>query len=130
MKYKVGDEVIVNDNYYVDALRSKVGKILCVVKEDAYDYVVQFDEKISLHTHRCYSYSLGVAIDFSERSRFFIEDEISLCDKNLEKIRNKQREKLKKKMKDIDPFEEEDWLEEKVEYTKKLKKYKEFKYEI
>jgi hypothetical protein len=132
MKYKVGDMVIVKSDYGNNNkpwifFRSKIGTILCVVKEDKYDYVVQFD-KIYPGAHSCLSNTLGLKIDPSGRSRFFMEDEIIPYDKNLEFIRNKQKEEIKKKMRYIDPFEEENWLEENIKYNKNknLKSYKKF----
>lgn len=115
-KFKIGDKVIVKDNYCFKEFVNKVGEI---VFEENYSLLVKFETRFSDHQHNGNS---NEYVDYEHKSRWFYPDEIELYDPVEIEKRLKEIEELRLKYKDIDPYGEEDWLEEAFDGEKKKKK--------
>jgi hypothetical protein len=116
--FKIGDIVIVKNNYHISELVLKIGKII-FFKYSNNTILIKFDKHYPNITHSAFGR------DPSHSSRYLSPDNIELYDKKKIKLRIIEKEKMKIKMMEIDPFGEENWINEKSN-IKNLKTYKEF----
>ena len=118
-KFEIGDRVIVRQHFDGDVFVNKVGDV--VFKEDD-SCLVKFDTRFSDMQHNG---NIEEYIDNENKCRWFFPTEIELYDPIEIENRKKIKEESRLKMIDIDPYGEEDWLEEANFNGQKKKKKRE-----